>query len=110
MKKFIFIVNAIELLKQLMNGKRIEGVLYVDSNTSALTFKAYNRKPIKRQRDRLVCHLEHGWVRESAERIKVYESVPKNLGALGVGRVLEREAKTAKDALIDCELDEIMFC
>ena len=57
-----------------------------------------------------MCRLEHGWVRESAERIKMYESVPKNLGALGVGRVLEREAKTAKDALIDCELDEIMFC
>ena len=109
MKKFIYIINAIELLEQLMMGKRFEGVLYMDKTTGALTFKAYNRKPIKRQRDRLVCHLEHGWVKESMERIKVYESVPKNLGAAGVGHVLQREAKTATDALIDYELDEIMF-
>ena len=110
MKKFIYIINALELLEQLVMGKRLAGVLYMDKSTGALTFKAYNRKPCKRQRDRLVCHLEHGWVKESAERIKVYESVPKELGAVGVGHVLQRETKTATAALLDCELDELMFC
>ena len=43
MKKFIFVVNAIELLKQLLAGKRVEGVLYFDKNAGRLTFKAYNR-------------------------------------------------------------------
>ena len=53
MKKFIFVMNAIELLSKLMDGKRVEGVLYVDENTGHLTFKAYNRLP-KREKDRLV--------------------------------------------------------
>ena len=30
MKKYIFVLNAIELLAQLMNGKRVKGVLYLD--------------------------------------------------------------------------------
>ena len=29
MKKYIFVLNAIELLAQLMNGKRVKGVLYL---------------------------------------------------------------------------------
>ena len=35
MKKFIYIINALELLEQLAMGKRLEGVLYVDNNTGA---------------------------------------------------------------------------
>ena len=110
MKKLIYIINALELLEQLVSGKRLEGVLYMDKSTGALTFKAYNRKPREPKRDRLVCHLEHGWVKESKERIKVYESVPKVLGAAGVGHVLQRETQRATEALLDCELDAIMFC
>ena len=34
MKKYIFVLNAIELLAQLMNGKRVKGVLYLDQNTA----------------------------------------------------------------------------
>ena len=72
MKKFIFIVNAIELLKQLMNGKRIEGVLYVDSNTSALTFKAYNRKSENHQKlpEALIRKTPYGRVTKTLKRIK----------------------------------------
>ena len=110
MKKFIYIINALELLEQLAMGKRFEGVLYMDSNTGALTFKAYNRKNRMRPSERLICYLEHGRVMESPERIKVYESVPKRLGAAGVGHVLQREAKDATAALRDCELDEVIFC
>ena len=43
MKKYIFILNAIELLKLLLDGKYIQGVLYMDQNTGRITFKAYNR-------------------------------------------------------------------
>ena len=44
MRKNVYVLNAIELLGQLMNGKRVEGVLYIDQNTGKLTFKAYNRQ------------------------------------------------------------------
>ena len=41
MRKKVFVLNAIELMNQLMNGKRVEGVLYVDQNTGKLTFTGH---------------------------------------------------------------------
>ena len=109
MKKYVFVMNAIELLQRLVSGKRVEGVLYVDGDTGRLTFKAYNRTCLKRRaKDRLIRLLEHGWVKESAERIKVYESIPKNLGTARVMAVLDRESDEVKEALIDREIIEFL--
>ena len=100
MKKYILLLNAVELLKKIATEKRAEGVLYIDAVTGCLTFKAYNRKSKKRWRDRIIQYLEHGWVKESAERIKVYESIPKTIGTSRMMGVLDREIKSAKDALM----------
>ena len=109
MKKYVFVMNAIELLQRLVSGKRVEGVLYVDGDTGRLTFKAYNRTCLKRRaKDRLIRLLEHGWVKESAERIKIYESIPKNLGTARVMAVLDRESDEVKEALIDREIIEFV--
>jgi hypothetical protein len=104
MKKYIFLLNAVELLKKIATERRAEGVLYIDENTGRLTFKAYNRKSKKRWRDRIIQYLEHGWVKESKERIKVYESIPKIIGTTRMMVVLDREIKTAKDALVVKEI------
>jgi len=104
MKKYIFLLNAVELLKKIATERRAEGVLYIDENTGRLTFKAYNRKRKKRWRDRIIQYLEHGWVKESKERIKVYESIPKIIGTTRMMGVLDREIKTAKDALVVREI------
>ena len=61
MKKYIFILNAIELLKLLLDGKYVQGVLYMDQNTGRITFKAYNRQPRTREKDVLVKKLPWGW-------------------------------------------------
>jgi len=110
MKKYIFVLNAIELLGQLMNGKRVEGVLYMDQNTGKLTFKAYNRQPRIRHKDQLVKKLPWGWVKESIERIKVFGSFPKEYSTAQVMGLVEEHTKDAKNALIDRELDIIEFC
>ena len=47
-------------------------------------------------------------MKESANRIKVYESIPKDIGTARVMNVLEREAKEVKNALIDYELIEFV--
>lgn len=108
-KKYVFVMNAIELLKKLVSGKRVEGVLYIDQDTGKLTFKAWNRKsPKYRPKDRLIRLLEHGWVKESEERIKVYESIPKVLGTARVMDVLDRESEEIKDALIDRDIAEFL--
>ena len=110
MKKYIFVLDALELMTKLFVGKRVEGVLYMDENTSRLTFKAYNRQPRKRDKDRMVKKLPWGWVKESMERIKVFGSFPKEYSTPRVMGLLEEHTKEAKNALIDRELDLIEFC
>ena len=100
MKKYIFVLNGVELLKKIAVDKRAEGVLFIDENTGCLTFKAYNRKSKKRWRDRIIRYLEHGWVKESAERIKIYESIPKVLGTAHINGILDRDIKTVKYEVI----------
>ena len=108
MKKFVFVMNAIELISQVMDGKRVEGVLYVDQQTGRLTFKAYNRQPRVRHKDELVKKLPWGWVKESLERIKVFGSFPKDMGTATVMGLVDETAREAKNALIDREIIE--FC
>lgn len=57
MKKYIFVLNGVELLKKIAVDKRAEGVLFIDENTGCLTFKAYNRKSKKRWRDKIIRYL-----------------------------------------------------
>jgi hypothetical protein len=110
MKKYIFVLNAINVMAKLLKEKRVEGVLYIDQNTGKLTFKAYNRQPRIRHRDLLVKKLPWGWVKESIERIKVFGSFPKEYSTAQVMGLLEEHTKDAKNALIERELDIIEFC
>ncbi len=106
MRKFIFIINAIELLQLLMSGKYVQGVLYIDKETGLLTFKAYNRKPRNQGSDRLIHQLETGWVKESQEKYKLFVSVYKKLGMARILSIIDRETKEAKSALFDKEMIE----
>ena len=108
MKKYIYILNAIDVMAKLLDSKRVEGVLFVDENTGRLTFKAYNRQNRERERDRMVKKLPWGWVRESIERIKVYTSLPKELGTADMMSQLDENTRGAKSALIERELDMFM--
>ena len=104
MRKYIWILNALELMTKVIAGKRVEGVLYMDEETGRLTFKAYNRQPRDRH-ERVVCQLENGWLKESPLRYKFYNSVRKDLGRRMVDVVMHRELNTAMEAL---EIEEIM--
>jgi hypothetical protein len=107
MKKYIYVLNALELMSKLYVGKRVEGVLFVDENTGRLTFKAWNRKAPKwRRKDEVVRQLESGWVKESPEKYKLFISVYKKLGLARILNIIDREAKEAQDALFDKELIE----
>ena len=104
MRKYIFILNAIIVMAKLLEGKRVEGVLYIDQDTSKLTFKAYNRQPRDRQ-ERVVCQLENGWLKESPLCYKFYNSVKKSLGRRLVDVVMHRELNSAMQVL---EVEEIL--
>ncbi len=103
-KKYIFVLNAVIVMAKLLKEKRVEGVLFLDENTGKLSFKAYNRQPRVREKDRLVKKLPWGWVKESMERIKVFGSFPKDVGTAQVMGLLEDHTRDTKNALIDREL------
>ena len=103
MKKYIEISEK-ALMRLVESGNCVKGALHRDEWTGKLYFKAYNYKPQIRLKDRLIRLLEHGWVKESPQRIKVYESIPKHLGTVRVMNVLDREIGVAKSALIDREI------
>ena len=104
MRKYIFILNAVIVMAKLLEGKRVEGVLYLDQDTGKITFKAYNRQPRDRH-ERVVCQLENGWLKESPLCYKFYNSVRKDLGRRLVDVVMHRELNAAMQVL---EVEEIL--
>ena len=112
MKK-IEIKNENIVMNLLKNGFKVEGRLWLEETEDGkfiIWFDRYNRKPQQKQHNWLIHQLEHGWVKESTERIKVYESIPKEIGTPRILAVLEREIKEAQAALINRELDLMEFC
>jgi hypothetical protein len=99
-----------DTLQAVLNGKRVEGSLRLQLSSMGthreIGFKAYNRKPQAKRRDRLIKALEHGWLKESAERIKMYQSIPKVIGTGCVCRAMDRQTEEAKNALIDEVIDK----
>ena len=97
MKKFIDL--AVEVIDSLKNGKFVEGSLHKDKQTGKIVFRAYVRQSRNRH-ERLICPLENGWLKESPKRIKFYNSVKKELGAVQVSEVMARELETAMNAML----------
>ena len=101
MRKFVEI--PLEVLERLVEGKCVEGSLRRDEWTGKVTFRAYQRQPRERH-ERVVCQLENGWLKESPQRYKFYNSVRKDLGRRIVDVVMHRELNTAMEELeIDME-------
>ncbi len=97
---------AEEVVSRLAEGKTIPGTIFVNPETGRLEFKAFNKSNRKRQKDRLIHRLEHGWVKESKEKIKIFESVDKALGIPRINEVITRETEEAKRYLIDWDIIE----
>ena len=102
MKKYIIIDE--EVIERLVEGKYVEGSLHRDKWTGAITFNAWKRKSRKHRKDKLVKKLPWGWVKESVKNIKVFGSIPKDLGTAQVMAMLDEHNHDAKDALIDREI------
>ena len=105
-KKFIEIPE--EILVGLSEGRYVKGSLHRDQWTGRLTFKAYNRQPRMRPKDKLICPLETGWLKESQQRIKFYSSVKKELGVAEIHNAMDRDLNKAMSALFMEQLDELL--
>ena len=101
-KKYIEVPE--EILVGLAEGKFVEGSLHRDKITGRIVFNVYNRKPYKRNKDKLLASLEHGWLKESAKCIKFYCALKKSIGTARVIAALERENRVAVGHLVDREI------
>ena len=102
MRKFIFIFNAIEVVKLLKAGKKLQGVLYLDDK-GWLTFKP-NNPPKASSKERVVEHTSFGRVTETSASYKVYERFPKVMGLHRIMSALDREVKDVKGAIFTNEI------
>lgn len=96
MKKLIDLTE--EVLTRLDEGKYVEGSFHKDQETGKIVFRAYVRTS-REAKDRLVCQLEHGWLRESPQRYKFFNSVKKEVGLRLVSVAMHRELKEAMETL-----------
>jgi len=101
-----------ETLQAINDGRNLAGSIKLNEpshgkKSAPYVFKQFNRT--ERKKDKLIKVLEHGWVKESVQRVKFFSSVKKALGTTRVISVLERETNAAKNALIDRELDFVPF-
>ena len=106
MKKYVFVLDAIETLEKLLNGRHVEGALYIDQDTGRLTFKPYHRLCRERRRDELLKKTPWGWLKRSAERYKRFSSIPKDLSLVDQLTILNEENELAKQALVDQHIIE----
>ena len=104
MRKYIELSE--EVIARLVCGKCVEGSLRRDEWTGKVTFRAYQRMPREREKDRLVKKLPWGWVKESLLRVKRYSSLPKELTLPEKLAILDEENELAKNALIESYLIE----
>ena len=102
MRKYVEI--PLEVMERLVEGKCVEGSLRRDEWTGKVTFRPYQRQP-RVKHERVVCQLENGWLKESTQRYKFYNSVRKDLGRRLVNVVMQRELNAAMQAL---EIEEIL--
>jgi len=102
MRKYVEI--PLEVMERLVEGKCVEGSLRRDEWTGKVTFRPYQRQS-RVKHERVVCQLENGWLKESPQRYKFYNSVRKDLGRRLVNVVMQRELNAAMQAL---EIEEIL--
>ena len=102
MKKFIDL--AVEVIDNLKKDKYVEGSLHKDKTTGKIVFRAYVRQSRNRH-ERVICHLENGWLKESPKRIKFYTSVKKVLGFRLVSVAMHRDLN---DGMSRLEVEEFL--
>lgn len=102
MKKYIEISE--EALVLMESGRFVEGSLHKCKQTGKIVFNAYRRMS-RKKKDRIIRQLENGWLKESATRIKFYNSVKKELGYRLVNVAMHRDLSDAMDSL---EMEELL--
>ena len=109
MKKFE-IKNEKEVFETMLMGVKVPGRLWLEKTKDGslvIVFQRYNRKA--RPKEKIICQLEHGWLKESPKLIKFYNAVNKKLDLATIDNVMKRELRNAMRALLGDQLVEFLM-
>ena len=98
MKKLIEVSE--EALETIMNGRYVEGTIRMVAGRG-LVFSKWTRRIHQRPTDRMLLRTANGWLKESTQRLKMWVSVPRDLGACRCADVLQRECGEMADYLAE---------
>ena len=107
--KNIKIIDEKNVFSDLLNGLKVAGRMWLEKTNDGglvIVFQRYNRK--KGRKEKIICQLEHGWLKESPKLIKFYNAVNKNLDYATIDHVMKRELRTALRALLGDQLVELL--
>ncbi len=104
MKKYIFIIDFVEITVKLLRGESIEGRMYFDKEKRRLTFKPWYRKAPKHAKQKKWCDLDGGWLGESELHIVRHEKFPKSLGLKRIIDLFRRDEEQTKEALTNKDI------
>ena len=100
-----------ETLQSLRSGKYIEGSLHLQKTNNGqgeeIVFNRYNRQKKSKARDKVLLHLEHGWLKESPQRVKFFCSVKKALEIPQIKNAMQHDMNFVQEKLD--ELDPLYF-
>ena len=98
MRKFIFIINAIEVIKLLKAGKKLQGVLSIDDKVG-LTFKPNNPPRTKIKVGETLGHTDFGRVSRTQQFLDVFLHFPIAMGMKRIVKAIDREVVDVKDLI-----------
>lgn len=104
MRKLVWIINAVEVVKTLKAGKKLQCVIAWDEKLGMISIKANNPPGVKVRKDSLLSRTDYGRVTESPLFYNIYEHIPKLLGVARITNAIDRDAKDAKEAIVTNEI------
>ena len=104
MRKLVWVINAVDVVKTIKTGKKLQGVIAWDDKLGMITIKANNPPGVKGNKTSLQCSTDFGKVTETAQFYNVNEHFPKVLGLDRLKKAFDRDAKDAKAAIVINEI------
>ena len=104
MRKIVWMINAVDVVKTIKTGKKLQGVIAWDDKLGMITIKANNPPGVKVNKSSLLCRMDFGRVTETGQFYNVIEHFPKVLGLDRIKKAFDRDAKDAKAAIVTNEM------
>lgn len=102
MRKYIEISE--EVYQRLLEGKCVDGSMRMEKPHKQIVFNNYKRTKPRRYPKVILGRTDFGVVYKTKTRHRWSESMPSNLGAVRMARIMERDCKQAQEIIATAEI------